>query len=116
MSPSSTALKGWVFLPFRMLRRQRLHLVDREGQLEIDRLLGPQCAVIVEGGDALGRLDVVWRPLPGDALDKAGDGLLRRTVISGGKRVCLSLRGWGDSLAATNAAKPIPRKSRRPSA
>ena len=42
-------------LPLRMLRRQRLDAIEREGELEIDRLLGPQRAVVVEGGDALGR-------------------------------------------------------------
>ena len=38
-----------------MLRRLRLDAIDREGDLEIDRLLGPERAVVVEGGDALGR-------------------------------------------------------------
>jgi len=37
-----------------MLRRQCLDAVDNEKGLKIHRLLGPQLAVIVEGGDALG--------------------------------------------------------------
>ena len=41
-------------LPLRMLRRERLHAVEREEQLEIHRLLGPERAVVVERGDALG--------------------------------------------------------------
>ena len=36
-----------------MLRRHRLDAVEREGDLEIERLLAPQRAVIVEDGDAL---------------------------------------------------------------
>ena len=47
-------LEGLLCLPFGMLRRQRLDAVEREGDLEVDRLLGPQRAVVVEGGDALG--------------------------------------------------------------
>ena len=47
-------LEGLPGLPFGVLRRQRLHAVDRERELEVDRLLGPQRAVVVEGGDALG--------------------------------------------------------------
>jgi hypothetical protein len=39
--------------PVRVLRRQRLDPVDRKNDLEIHRLLGPQRAVVVEGGDAL---------------------------------------------------------------
>ena len=40
---------------FRVLRRQRLDPIDRKNDLEIHRLLGPQRAVVVEGGDALVR-------------------------------------------------------------
>ena len=39
--------------PFRMLRRHRFHAIKGEGHLEIERHFAPQCAVIVEGGDAL---------------------------------------------------------------
>jgi hypothetical protein len=35
-------------LPFGMLRRHRPYPVEREGELEVDRLLGPERAVIVE--------------------------------------------------------------------
>ena len=47
-------LEGLRGLPLGMLRRQRLHAVEREGELEVDRLLGPERAVVVEDGDALG--------------------------------------------------------------
>ena len=56
-------LERLLVLPLRMLRRQRLDAVDREGDLEVDRLLAPQRAVVVEGGDALGgRHEVRRRP------------------------------------------------------
>ena len=54
MSPSSTALNGCVSFHSGMLRRQRLDPVEGEGELGVHRLLGPQRAVIVEHGDALG--------------------------------------------------------------
>ena len=39
--------------PLGMLRRERLHAVEREEQLEIHRLLAPERAVVIERGDAL---------------------------------------------------------------
>ena len=39
--------------PLGMLRRECLHAVEREEQLEIHRLLAPERAVVVERGDAL---------------------------------------------------------------
>src|SRR5439155_4643821 len=44
----------WLLLfPFRMLRGERLYPVNGEGELEIDRLLGPERPVVVEGRAAL---------------------------------------------------------------
>jgi hypothetical protein len=73
--------------PLRVLRRERLHPVHRERDLEIDRLLGPQRAVVVEGRDAL--LDRhEFRPaLRGHALDEPDDRLLRRAVVPGRQRI-----------------------------
>ena len=49
--------------PLGMLRRQRLDAVEREGELDVHRLLGPERAVVVEDGDALGwRHEVGRRP------------------------------------------------------
>ena len=48
-------------LPLGMLRSQRLDAIEREGELEVDRLLGPQRAVVVEDGDALGRRHEIRR-------------------------------------------------------
>lgn len=36
-----------------MLRRKRLHAVEREEQLEVHRMLSPERAVDIKGGDAL---------------------------------------------------------------
>ena len=44
--------KGLLVLPFRMLRSQHLHPVEREEELKIHRLLGPERAVVIERGDA----------------------------------------------------------------
>ena len=40
--------------PVRVLRRQRLHPVEREGELGVHRVLDPQRAVIVEHGNTFG--------------------------------------------------------------
>ena len=47
-------LERLLVLPFGMLRRQRLDAVEGERELDVDRLLAPQRAVVVEHGDALG--------------------------------------------------------------
>ena len=52
-------LEGLLVLPFGVLGRHALHAVERESELHIHRLLDPQRAVIVEGGDAVLRRDVV---------------------------------------------------------
>ena len=62
--------------PFRMLRRERLHAVQREEQLEVHRLLGPQRAVVVERGDALRHGDEALRALLRHLADKCDDRLL----------------------------------------
>ena len=56
--------------------RQRLHPVERKDELGILRLLEPECAVIVESGDALGRLHIVRAALLRHAGDKLYNGLL----------------------------------------
>jgi hypothetical protein len=51
--------EGLDLLPLRMLWRQCLDPIHGEGDLEIRRPLGPECPVVVKGGDALRRRDVV---------------------------------------------------------
>src|SRR5208283_1906814 len=52
-----------LFLPLGMLRRERLHAVQDEEQLEIHRLLCPERAVVVKHRYALGRRHEVGRTL-----------------------------------------------------
>ncbi len=66
-----------------MLRRESLDAVKRESLREIDRLLGPQGTVIVEGGDAFGHRHKARRAFPGHLFDEGDDGLLRCRVIPG---------------------------------
>ena len=74
-------------LPFGMLRRERLHAVEREVKLNGHRLLAPERAVVVEGGDAFRHRHEIRRAGFRDLLDKSDDGLLGRAVVPRGKRV-----------------------------
>ena len=56
-----------------MVRRECLHSVEREIQLDRHRLLAPKRAVVVEGGDAFGDRHEVRRAGFGDVLDKGDD-------------------------------------------
>ena len=53
--PGEQRLERLLGLPFGMLRGHRLDLIEGEGELDVDGLLRPQRAVVVEDGDALGR-------------------------------------------------------------
>jgi hypothetical protein len=70
-------LERLLVLPLRMLGRQRFDAVEAKDQLEIHRLLDPQRAVVVEGGDAVGG----W-----DKLRSAFAGHIGRELQSGGER------------------------------
>ncbi len=74
-------LEGLGRVPFRMLRRELLDAVDREEQLEVGRLLGPECAVVVEYGHSLGWRDVVLSPFLGHLADELHNALFCRTVV-----------------------------------
>ena len=74
-------------LPLRMLRRERLHAVEREEELEIHRLLAPERAVVVERRDALGRRHEIGRAFLRHLFDKGDDGFLRRGVVPRRERV-----------------------------
>ena len=79
--------KGLFVFPLGMLRRERLHAIEREEELEIHRLLGPERAVVVEGGDAFGGRDKVWRAVLRDLSDKCDDGFLRPAVVPRRQRI-----------------------------
>jgi hypothetical protein len=77
-------LKGLTLFPLGMLRSLRLHTIDGEGELKVDLLLGPQRAIVVEGGDALGNGHEVAASGRTDAGDEVEDSLLGRCLIPGG--------------------------------
>jgi DNA-binding CsgD family transcriptional regulator len=61
-------------------------LADDVARLDVvSELLGPEGAVVVEGGDALGRPCMVWTVLCRDPCDEVEDGGFRRTVVPGGE-------------------------------
>ena len=70
-----------------MLRAKRLDAVQREEELDIHRLLGPQRAVVVERGNALGGRHEVRRAFLRHLRDEFDDGLLRLAVVPGWKRI-----------------------------
>jgi hypothetical protein len=77
-------------LPLRMLRSERLDAIEDEGELEVDRLLGPERPVVVEGGDALlGRHELRAGAI-GHRLDEREDALLGGAIVPGGQRIGLS--------------------------
>ena len=80
--------RKWLLVfPFRMLRRQRFHPIEREKELEVHRLLTPERAVVVEGRDALVRWNEVGRTFLGNLRDEFSDGFLRRAVVPRRQRV-----------------------------
>src|SRR5262245_34683187 len=64
-----------------MLWCERFDPIEREDQLERHRLLGPERAVVVEGGDALACRYEVGSAFSGDAADELHDRAPRRTVV-----------------------------------
>ena len=76
-------LERLLFLPLGVLRREGLDAVEGEGLRKIHRLLGPQRAVVVEGGDALGHRHKSRRAFPRHLFDEGDDGLLRCGVVPG---------------------------------
>jgi len=64
-----------------MLWRQRLYTIERVLDLEVDRLLGPQRTVVVEGGDPLRERDVIGAALACDAADEIDDGPLGAAFV-----------------------------------
>ena len=86
-SPLSSDANGSLSFHSGCCGRERLDAVEREEQLEVHRLLGPERAVVVEGGDALGGRDEVRRALLRHLRDEVDDGLLGRAVVPGRQRV-----------------------------
>ena len=83
-----------------MLRRERLHAVEREVKLNGHRLLAPERAVVVEGGDAFRHRHKIGRAGFRHLLDEGDDGLLGLAVVPRGERVGGSRNGCGESQRA----------------
>jgi hypothetical protein len=79
--------EGLLVLPLGTMGGHRLHAVEGEQDLEVERLLRPERAVVVERGDALGGRHEVGRTRLRDALDERDDGLLRSRVVPRGERI-----------------------------
>jgi hypothetical protein len=74
-------------LPLRVLRREGLHAVERELELEVNRLLGPERAVVVERGDPFRRGHEVLPAGRRDTPDEAYDRAFGRPVVPRRQRV-----------------------------
>ena len=99
-------LEGLLPLPFGVRAGHRRDAIERKSRLGVERVLDPERAVLVEGGDAvLGRHEA-RAPLVGRRLDEIQDGLLGRAVVPGGERCRLGLR-------RANADKTAERRQRR---
>jgi hypothetical protein len=85
--PLERRLEGLLVLPFRALRRERRDAVEREGELNVHGLLDPERAVVVEGGDALGRGDEIGRAFPRHGGDEVQDGPLGVAVVPRWQRI-----------------------------
>ena len=79
--------EGLLVRPLRVLRGERPDPIEDEERLEVHRLLGPQRAVVVEYGDALGRRHVAGHALPRDRLQERDDRPSGRTVVPARQRV-----------------------------
>jgi hypothetical protein len=75
-----------------MLRRHRFDPIEREGELKIIGLLGPQRAVIVEHRDAFLSGNEIGAALRCYADHKVRNGFLDRAIVPGGQRVGLRQR------------------------
>jgi len=96
-------LERLLLLPLRMIRRHRLDPVQRESELGIDRVLGPQGSVIVEGGDALGGRDEVVARLSRHRLDELDDRSLGRGVVPRRQRIALGDHRRGEGKRTDDA-------------
>jgi hypothetical protein len=70
-----------------VLRRELLDAVERELELEVERLLRPERAVVVEDGDALLLRDEARSAGACGAVDERDDRRARRAVVPGGQRL-----------------------------
>ena len=72
----------WLFgFPFRVRRSERPYSVEREHRLGEERVLDPQCAVLIEGGDAILGRHVALTGLVGCDPHEIDNRLLSRAIV-----------------------------------
>src|SRR3954453_19765824 len=82
--------------PFRMLRSEHLHTIERESELGIHWLFGPQSTIFVEGGYPVACRYKIGGPLLRHALDERHDGLFGCFIVPRWELVaCGLLRSCG---------------------
>ena len=96
-----------------MLRREGLHAIEGKQDLKRQRLLGPQRAVVVEGGNALGHRHEVGSALLGHAGDEIDDRLLGSAVVPGRQRIGRRRRCRGRGRRRRVARRGLPAASWR---
>ena len=103
-------------LPLGVLRRERLHAVERERELHVHGVFDPERAVVVEHGDPLRLGHEARGALAGGGRDEIEDGLLRHALVPGRERRRLRAREdreeetrcQGDSSRVPDCAHPCP--------
>ena len=103
-------LERLLLLPLGMLGRQRHHPVEREHHLAVDRVLDPQRAVLVEGGEPVLERDEVRAAGLRGGTDQVEDSLLGRAGVPGRQRVGL-LRQDGCARKRQNESQTGQTKS-----
>jgi len=73
-----------------MSGREFFYPVERKSELDIDRLLAPERAIIIERRDALTRRNEFWRALLYHGGNEGDDRLLRGSGVPGRERTRLS--------------------------
>jgi hypothetical protein len=101
-------LERLLVLPLGVLRRERRQAVEREHRLGVERVLDPERAVVVEGGDAVGGRHIVGAAFGGHRLDERDDRLPGRPVIPRGQRVGLRKGGCGYEEAGNQRQQGAP--------
>ena len=90
--PDSTVLNGSTFVELRLRLDHRRHPLQAVHHLRVHRMLDPQRAVLVEGGDARLRRHELRARLVGGRLHELDDRLLRGAVVPRGQRIGLGVR------------------------
>ena len=81
------SLEGLLGLPLRVLGCELLHAIEREKSLRVHGIFDPQGAVVIEGGDAVGRFDVILALFVRYGGNELQDRLLRRPIVPRWQRI-----------------------------